>query len=337
MKKIFIWLMKAFVSGLVALGIATGFCFFYYNFPSVYVNETGATDYVVDANHISIRGTEGFAYTKTDEYGFVNTFPDKKDSIDVLVMGSSHTQGLNVDADENFTYVLNKKLKENGYDKFAYSIGSSGHNLIVCLRNLENAIKVYQPEEYVVVEASAIDFDVNVWEQLNNGTHEKLTAYDSGVMLYLKKFDFVRLAISQVYNFVFKDSQESVTTEEQTETSEKYLEKNRQLVETAIRNASTIAEKNNCKLVIIYSPQIEVDYYGDIVKEAPSFGYEIFRDACEKYNVEFVDMFDTYEKMYEESNRLPNGFSNSAIGKGHINKYGHNCIGNKLYDTIVEE
>ena len=59
-----------------------------------------------------MRGTEGFAYTKTDENGFVNTFPEKKDEINVLVMGSSHAEGFNVDSDENFTYVLNKKFKD---------------------------------------------------------------------------------------------------------------------------------------------------------------------------------------------------------------------------------
>ena len=334
MKKTILWILKASMAGLVSFAVISGICFFYYNLPVHYTNTTGATDYFWDKETVSMRGTEGFAYTKTDENGFVNTFPEKKDEINVLVMGSSHAEGFNVDSDENFTYVLNKKFKDNGQDKYVYNIGTSSHNFVRCLKNLEDAIETYKPTEYVVIETSAIDFDVESLEQLNSGIYETLESRNTGLIYQLQKLDFVRLVYAQISNFTKKDS--AATDEQKTET-ETDLTQYKQLVEEAVQNASKIAEENNCKIVILYCPKVEVDYYGKIVEKDITPEQDIFKSACEKYAVECIDMFSSYEAMYKETNNLPQGFSNTAVGAGHTNKYGHNCIAEELYKFIVEE
>ena len=333
MKKKILWILKAIIAGMISFGIVSGICLFYYNLPVHYTNETGATDYYWDKNKVTMRGTEGFAFTSTDEHGFINTFPEKKDDINVLIMGSSHTEGFNVNSDENFTYVLNQKFKDNNQNKYAYSIGMSGHDTLRCLKNLDSALKVYNPTEYVVIEAHLISFDTEGLEQLNSGSYETLDSHTTGLLYQLQKLDFTRLAYSQLSNFLKKDNK---ATSKQKDKTENDLDQYRQLVETAVHNASEIGKKNNCKIIIFYNLRIDVDYYGDIAPLDLTEKEEIFIAACKKYGIEFINMFAPYEAMYKETKHLPQGFSNTAVGIGHINKYGHRCIAEELYKFIVE-
>ncbi len=335
MKKTFIWFIKAFVSGTVVLGIATGFCLFYYNLPVHHTNETGVTDYFWDKNVITIRGTEGFSVSETDSEGFVNTFPDKKDKTDILVMGSSHAEGFNVNSDENFTYILNDNLKKNGYDKYAYSIGMSGHDLLRCFRNFENAVKKYKPAEYVVIETYKTDFSIDDWEKLNNNTYGFLPSYDSGLIHYLQKNTFFRLVYAQISNFLEKDNSVVSNDKEQQNINDGVSEEYIKSVDMVIYKISKIAQQNNCKVMIVYCPALDIDYYGNVVEEDRSDEHEVFVSACEKYCVEFVDMFVPYKEMYEEVKYLPTGFSNTAIGEGHTNKYGHKCIADEIYNRVI--
>ena len=45
---------------------------------------------------------------------------------------------------------------------------------------------------------------------------------------------------------------------------------------------------------------------------------------------------DEYIRMYKEDHVVPNGFSNTRLGLGHINKYGHTAMANVLYETIKD-
>lgn len=339
MKKSIAWLIKSFIALLLALVLVSGISFFYYNFPVHYTNTTGATDYFLNKNQLSFCGTEGFAYTKTDEQGFVNTFSEKKDQIDVLVMGSSHTESLNVNSDENFTYLLNQKFKENGQNKYAYNIGVSGHDLMRCLNNFENAVKTYCPSEYIVIETTLIEFSEDSLKNLNNGTYDKLPSYDSGLAYYLQKVDFFRLAYAQITNFIEKDKKEK--TKNKDDSRESIAEKEdltlyKKLVETALEKVSKTANDNNCKVVIVYSPQAEIDYYGNMIKNEYTEKQKLFADTCAKYNIKFIDMISAYDAMYKDVRYLPQGFSNIAIGKGHLNEYGHKCIAQEVYKVISE-
>ena len=332
MKKTLIWFVKAFIAGTTALCVANIFCFFYYNLPVHYTNQTGATDYYWDENHFSSRGTEGFAATKTDENGFVNTYPYKKESIDVLVMGSSHAEGFNVNSDENFTYILNSKFHEKGLDKYAYNIGTSGHDFLRCLRNLENAFAVYAPKEYIVIEATSIDYDIEKLEQLNNGTYDTFESYNSGLVYTLQKIDFFRLIYAQLNNYIKNNKVEDKQNVSEKTISSEYI----QLLESALCKASQTTFDNGCKLIVVYTSELETDYNGHTILQKYTPKQEIFKSICQKYNIEFVDMHSAYKEMYMQTFHLPRGFSNTAVGKGHTNKYGHSCIAQTLYDIMIE-
>ena len=47
-------------------------------------------------------------------------------------------------------------------------------------------------------------------------------------------------------------------------------------------------------------------------------------------------MSQQFLDYYRQNNILLHGFSNTHIGEGHYNKYGHAVIADVLYNTIME-
>jgi hypothetical protein len=59
-------------------------------------------------------------------------------------------------------------------------------------------------------------------------------------------------------------------------------------------------------------------------------------EACKSNNILFIDMSDIFLSKYEKEYILPHGFSNSAVGAGHLNADGHSMIAEKLVRVILE-
>lgn len=344
MKKKIVWFAKAFVASVVAFGILSGFCAFYYNLPIHFTNSSKSTDYYWEKNSYSIKCTEGFAKVKTDNNGFVNTYTPQSENIDVLIMGSSHTEAFNVSEKENYTYLLNEKFSSSENNLYFYNIGTSGHTLQRCLRNLESAVKEFNPQKYIIIETVNVTPSLKELEDIQNGTLDYLPSHDSGLIYYLQKSDLFRLLYAQFSNvleneklpsFNFNKSEDvSKTT---TKSDESILVEYEQSLDVVLKKSNEIAKDNGCKLIIAYIPQLEIDYNGNIVERKIDQEQKIFENACEKYDIGFVDMYDSFEDYYAQNQALLQGFSNTGIGVGHINKHGHSVIADELYAYVMEE
>ena len=330
MKKFSVYILKILIAGVTAFLCTSVFCYFYYNLPAHEPTTTGVTDGVWTTFHISCRGTEGFACTKTDESGYVNTFPHKKDTVDILLMGSSHTEAFNVNADQNYAYLLNQKLYDGNYNMYAYSIGMSNHNLGRCLNNLERALTTYQPSTYVVIETHSEQIAVSMMQQMIGDSYTPITTHNSGIIYQLQKFDVLRLMYAQLSNLRNNNQVDSPTASTDFEQYASYLDQ-------TLQKAAGIAKDNNCTLVILYSPALVVGYTGKLIPPECSENMELLERSCQKFGIVFIDMQSSYAKMYNETNCLPHGFTNTAVGKGHLNKYGHACIADILFNLVTAE
>lgn len=343
MKKVCTWFAKALVAVVLSFCIISAFCYFYCNYPSHYTTPSHSTDYYWDKNAITIRGTEGFAFTKTDSNGYVNTYPAPKDDIDILLMGSSHTEGFNVASDKNYAYILNKLMYDNDYDMYTYNIGTSGHTLSRCFNNLENAVNEFKPAKYISIETTSLEIPLDDLVKLDNGTYDTLPSYDTGIVSVLQKSDFLRQMYSQLSNILEQGNVDTNTVIDDTEKQyedvvvENDYSEYKSYLENTLKQVSVIAENNGCKLIITYIPQLECDYEGEIVESKVSEYEIIFKTLCEKYDITIIDMHSSFVEMYNETYRLPQGFSNTTVGKGHINEYGHTEIAKELYEYITEE
>ena len=329
MKNFLSWLIKAFISGIIALILLTGFSAFYYNVPLDTEDESGATDYAWKPHTFYSRGTEGFSVGKTNNEGYLNTYDYSPDmDINVLVVGSSHMEAYQVAMDESTTAVLGQLMP----DKNVYNIGISAHTLMVCSDNLEAAVEKYAPSEYVILETASLFFTNDQLREAIDGTVSEIPANDGGIVGALKRNPYIRLIHTQFQNFMSTDNGGGNSDQ----ASEPPLRGDDSLYDELLAKLKATVSKTGARLIIMYHPSIYLNEDGSLFVDKDEELTNFFATHCEKNEVEFLDMTQRFIEGYEENLTLPHGFTNSSVGTGHLNRYGHAMIAEALYDLMKE-
>ena len=331
-KKALKWVCKALGAGCLALFVMTIFCMFYSNSPIHYPNASGATDYIWTPNAFYAQCQEGISHGQTNNEGFYNAFdyePGMK--IDILVMGSSHMEGSNVDQRENTASRLNALLP----DKTVYNIGISGHTFLICCSNLEAALKTYRPAGYAAIETSKLNFTIDELDSFLNGTIPELTDHSSGILGFLSKNQFLRQLYHQYQSFMNQSPQE----EEEVFTADAYRdtpepEDNSEMLDHVLSRLDRTASAYDTEVIIFYHPSTQIDADGSLLLPDDAEDRAKFSELCEKNHIIFLDMTERFQYEYETNHILPHGFSNSSVGSGHLNRYGHEMIAEELYKSI---
>lgn len=326
---------RTILSGAIAFLILTAFCYLYYNIPVHYENPSGSTDYKWEANAFYSRGTEGFAWGRTNNDGFTNMFDYDEDTrIDVLVMGSSHMEAHQVAQNESTASRLNALLTEDT----VYNIGVSGHHLLNCAGNLDAAIKAYQPSKYVIIETDSVLFSDEELSRAIDGTTAEIPSHTGGIVGLLQKNPYLRLIYGQIDNFLRARGNDDEDTEEAVLTSAVSADKenNENLLNALLRKMSLSAGDRGVQIIIVYHPGTKVEADGSLRLTGGERVRFQFQELCETNGIIFMDMSARFAAEYAERYVLPYGFSNSSVGSGHLNKYGHAMIADELYKLIQE-
>lgn len=327
-------LLKLAAAGVLSLLLLSAFNYIY-NFTGIHiVNPSGATDYTWLPNQYKANMTEGFAWLHMDANGFNNAYVPAEDEINILLMGSSHMEAVGVSGKENAGYLLNKRLD----DLYTYNIGTSGHNLYVCVQNLEAALAEYSPSDYVVIETDTVQLDMDAMTETLEGTYPGIPSYDSG-LLYLvqKKLPVIKTLYKQVEDWTNLDLVAADADQPEPE-AEKDILYNRTLEAFVHRIAMSNFERwGGVKSIIVYQPPTQIDEAGNYLVSDDGAYREHFAEVCAEQGVLFVDMTDDFRALYEEKHILAHGFANSGVGAGHLNKYGHEAIAARLAAVIRED
>lgn len=330
-KKILLF-WKIVAAAIVSFVIINLLCVLYYNMPIHRDSEDNSTDYIWEKKKFYSRGTEGFTMGVTDKNGFNNleTFP--KGEIDILLMGSSHMEAFNVSQDKNVTSILNRKFRESGINLNVYNIGISGHEFIMCLNHLEDAIKKFAPQEYVVIETQTIKPSIDDIKKALDGTLPTIESHNEGIVGQLQKLPYLRLVYMQLKNVVSDNGGgNNVEGGKENKEDERYS-----LLDELISKCVVSCELAGVKPIIFYNCAIKVDEQGNVVKQEDIECIERFKNVCEKNNVIFINMYADFVAYYNETYKLPRGFSNTKIGSGHINEDGHHVIAERLFSEICK-
>ena len=304
-------------------------------------SETNSTDYVWEKNKFYSRGTEGFALGRTDANGFNNISAENSINPEILIMGTSHTEGFNVAQDENYSYLINNLMNDAGMNMNTYNIGISGHRITTCLNNLKNAVEEFNPSRYVILEVTTTEMSVDEINQVSEGTVKKIHSSANPILIFLQKIPFVRCVYSQIDKMgleinlpTFKKDQKKTNQESlvAADTDEEY----RLALNLLMEQIGDIAMENDVKLIIFNHSDLRIDTDGKVIPMQRSGKSMMFEEACRKNGIEFLDMYDAFSENYSETYHLPHGFSNTAVGKGHLNKFGHEVIANELYELIKD-
>lgn len=321
-----IWLGKVLLAGVIAFIVLTLFCMVYDNVPIRYKNTDGATDCHWPAHKFYCRFTEGFSWGRTNNEGYndLNDYTDDT-SVDVLIMGSSHMQAFNVP----------KKLSTAGRlatllpDKTVYNIGMSSHVLLNCAQNISAAVQKYTPSDYVVIETSRIFFPNDDLQKTLAFEYPRVPSYNSPLLVFLQEIHFLRRMYHQLLYYIDQLAKtEEVAVEDMNDP---------ELLSALLSRMADAVSSSGAKLIIAYHPGTVLEKDGSITFSTTEAEEDAFAALCEENGVYFVNMRDRFQREYDENHVLPNGFTNSAVGTGHMNRYGHEMMAEELYALMQEE
>ena len=331
MKKILLWMLKALAAGLAALLLLNIWCYFYYNVPVHYTNETGATEYKWESGKFYRKGTEGFAFGRTNNDGFTNLSDfEPGQEIEILLMGSSHMEGMNVAQEDNAAAVLNRLFEG---EKYTYNIGTSGHTMEYCLSNLEAALDTYEPGEYVVIETRTLSFNTGELAALVGGELKPIESHTGGLIELLQKLPYLRLMYTK---YLSGDEEGEEVPETGGAGDAENRERLEQLLCSALETAGEQCREHGVRLILVYDPTIYADDEGRGYTDTLEEDMAAVMDCCESYGVIFVDLTESYLQGYEQQHKLPYGFYNTRPGRGHMNSWGHELFARAVFQTINE-
>jgi len=333
MKKTLQSLLRISISGVIAFVILSVFCILYYNVPTQAVCEDGVSFNKWGSRVFYSRATEGFAAGVTNNDGYVNSFDYEEGMpIEVLVMGSSHIEGFNTPQEYITSERLNDMLGYNG----VYNIGVSGHSFMSCVNNLDAAVSKYKPSKYVVIEISTLNYSSESIENAINGEVKGDSVSANGFLRLLQKNQYLRLMYMQASMYMEQNEKKQASDSGDTSDRLVFSDEKATLFDSLFAKISATAAKTGAKVIIMYHPSTKIGSDGELVLSYNSEAIEVYREYCEKNGVIFLDMSERFLKEYNENDILPHGFSNTSVGSGHLNRYGHEMIASELYKIISE-
>lgn len=327
MRKGLIWLLKVCLAGMTAICMISLISIFYY-FPGIHQpNPTGATDYTWEPNEQMVDTQEGFAVLRHDANGFYNWKADYDRPVDNLLMGDSQAQAAHVMGPDSLVAKLNELCPE----QYTYSIAVSSHGLYTCVKNLENAVREYTPSNTVIIDAVSVTMDIESMQQVLDGNYPTLPSYNTGLIATLQNwFPGLRPLYKQLGYWALQGATDGQQAEADTALSKEYED----TLDAFLKKAADATVAHGIRLVIFYIPPVSVGGAGDIVYETDPDMCAAFARACSQNGIRFVDMTEAFGTLYKSECRLPYGFINTQVGKGHLNKYGYQAIAEKLAETV---
>lgn len=337
MKTILQWIGRATIAGLLTIILLSGFCLIY-NYDGIHISsESGATDYIWESRQLKSTMKEGFSWIRMDENGYNNAF-DYSEKPDILLMGSSHMEAAQVAKNENVGYLLNKKMPNYR----TYNIGISGHTIYRCMDNLENALHEYKPTRYVVMVVDSIDLSVEQMKEVIKNEATPIPSYDSGLIYYMQKIPAIKVIYKQLTDWISLEGSADNSNVNLKKSNNNYMsETNKKAIynntlKDFLGGAVTTCEKFGVTLMLVYQPPQKLKSAGEIAYEHSEEKLKSFRNECELQGIVFADMTERFTEMYLKDNILAHGFSNSSVGEGHLNKYGHDVISDGIVEKIRE-
>lgn len=332
--KIAVWLGKVIGAGVTALALLSLFCAWYYNPPVHTEAANGATGYTRQADVFWARATEGFASGHTDENGYNNSYPaEDTEEIHILMMGSSQTEGLYVSDDECASYLLNRYFEEDGSGRYVYNIGMSAHEIFRNVSNLDTALSVYEPTEYVAIETGSLSYQPEeVWQALSHDMPALTVGSGHMLLDLLQGNPYLKLVYQQYSNYKNRENEDTGVGRGYDVFSDETLEADRQL----LGYIAATARAHQCEPILYYIPQMQLEDDGELAFAATEDTREQYDRLCREQGILFVDMTDRMEELYEQEHILASGFANTQVGYGHLNREGHRILADAIYEAILE-
>ena len=322
-------LLEWIIAGVIALLSVSAVVLVYKYCGTHIVNDSGSTDYKWRPNQYMADATEGINYLHMDSNGFNNLSGDTGD-IDILLMGGSHMEAIQIPTSKNTASLLNNLLP----GCYTYNIGVSAHKFITCLDNINAAVDEFQPKSYVIVQTSDLSMSLTDIKSVEEGTLQELPSYDSGIIYYLQLIPSIKIIYQQLSDKIKNDNLWKKSNA--FSGSPDYSTKS-SVLSSVLLAKEKYCETNGCQLILAYTPEISINEAGEIGRNDDFEWVSCVREICESNGIVFLDCFDAFKLEYDESFCVPFGFHNSRMAKWHLNADGHRILVSVIAEYIEGE
>ena len=331
MKKTVKFLYKFIIAGIISIVLLSFLSLIYYNPPMATPQADLITNFKYKENTRWSFMLEGFGYGKTDNLGYNNAYFEDCSRPDIVFIGSSHLEALQVPQDANCVYLLNEKFDKDAlsYNNFkCLNLGVSAHALEVSLSNYEYVTEKFKDAKYIVIETSNVEFSSTMLDEIAEGKFHAPEGKKGFIHETAQKIPYIRLLFKKINEA--KASKSTVVNNVAVETInfndngavEVYVDK----MNTILSKIATLSAEKNIKPVILLHQRFWEDADRNIVTENKEAYITAFKKCCENHGIKVIDVTQPMIDAYITNSSFSYGFLNSAPGEGHLNKTGHKII-----------
>lgn len=329
MKSIFKQLYQWFIAVIIGFLFTNSICFIYERPVGWHDTDNGASKAVRNPNSLMIHGTEGYSVCRIDQNGYTNPSGILIDDY-ILMMGSSHTQGKEVNPNKKYSVLVNDYLTVDN-KLYTYNIACDGHYLPTLIKHFKAAIDAYPNSSMITIEIGGTDFPVEVLrDALNQSLYD-----EEDTVLYFDTLDFkekLKIHIKEKFPLIsrIKNQMETLLQNDSYCEAEINLKEYSEIIDKAM---ALIRSEYDNKIVIIYHPEVSIERDGTL-SLAYSDTWEIFRTVCESNSIDIIDVGNVFLENYKANYAIPYGFSNTSLASGHLNEVGHKVIADEIIEYI---
>ena len=334
MKKITEILFKCIIAGIISITLLSMFSLIYYNPPIAIQQPDLITNFKFKENSNWSYMLEGFGHGMTDELGYNNAYYTDCTEPDIVFVGSSHLEALQVPQNANCVYLLNEKFDKDTllYNNFkCLNLSVSANAFEVSVSNFPYILEKYNNAKYMVIETSNVEFSPTMLDEIaqgkfhapkeENGLVRKVTMSVPYIKLLNKKINEARTAKVNVV---------ADTNDSNCDDINIYVDKMNEI----LYDLSKKTNEKDIKLVVLIHQRFWEDEDGNIITENSPEYMDAFKKCCENNNIKVIDVTKQMIESYIKDFEFSYGFPNTAPGEGHLNKTGHRIIAEEVYKSI---
>lgn len=371
LKKFFKALLAWCLAFVVAFSCVNLACYFYRSGAGSISRENAYSISIRTPNSRIVRGAEGYGINYIDEKGYPNTNNLPLSNNYILLMGSSHAEGLQVMQKDNMATVLNNMIDPNV--RTVYNLGTAGYTLPLIVQGFQAAIEEFPNASAIMIEVSELYFTNDDFKKaMNQAKYDPASSGEALVQsqstktrirnwmlstlpvisLLRERFESINVSWDGAFGidqFVSaptanetKNDNANVALDTATDEQSKITAEGSDtsgsgsFFEALNQTLALLRTEYHKPIILLYHPRVAIQPDGTMSIEREMSNYNDYLVACEKNDIVFVDTGDAFLKAYETDYTVPYGFSNTTIGNGHLNQAGHRIVAEEFYKAWIK-
>lgn len=310
-------------------------CAAVYTLPPKYAVNGRTTTDIWEANSPVVHGLEGYGYNHIDQNGYNN--PDGiLDGAYALAIGSSHTQALNVNQNQNYCSVYNHYASKQN-QPLLYNAGMDGNDFVDILKRFPAAVQQFPDAQYFLIETPFFTFPAQqLQDALSPISYDPAPISNNGFYRLIQSIPLARLVVRQLLETDYSEFDHAFWQASQKEIAPQQIDyaTYEQLLTDCFAALRSYTDK---PIYLLYHriPLLTDDGLQPDLEQIDDHELlTLVQSLCEQYDITLIDPNDRYLQNYQQNNTLPYGFHNTVYGQGHLNQTGHALIADMLTEVL---